>query len=66
MLNATEFSELLELIYTTAETPEVWDEFLGRSAIFMGARSGNLMLFDRDDLQLSLTVAAHIESEIGR
>ena len=65
MLNATEFGELLELIYTAAETPEVWGEFLDRSAIFIGARSCNLMLFDRDDLQLSLAVTAQIDPKLA-
>lgn len=56
---------MLELIYTAAETPEVWGEFLDRSAIFIGARSGNLMLCDRDDLQLSLAVTAQIDPKLA-
>lgn len=59
------FDKLVELIYAAAERPELWPEFLIRSAEAMGARSGNLMWCNRDDLGLTLAVAPQIDPALA-
>lgn len=65
MSSEAEFDKLVELIYAAAERPEQWAEFLVRSTEAMGARSGNVSLYDRDDLRLTLEIAPQIDPTLA-